>query len=117
MAVELVEIALFSDEVPTMVSFYQHILDSEPITQTKSMAVFLVGKTKILIHASYVAEPGDLPPDNHVAFGVEDVDSACLRLVQQGVTLEAPPIDYCWRSSAYLRDPGGLLIEITQALA
>lgn len=113
----LVELALFSEDVEAMVSFYRRLLGSEPITQSETMAVFLVGTVKILIHAKYLPNPGELPPDNHVAFGVEDVDGTCRRLLEQGVALEVPPNDYHWGRSAYLRDPGGLQIEIAQVSA
>ena len=114
---DLVELAFFSEDVEAMASFYRRLLGSEPIAQSETMAVFLVGTVKILIHAKYVANPGELPPDNHVAFGVEDVDETCHRLQERGMALEIPPNDYHWGRSAYLRDPGGLQIEITELLA
>ena len=55
---------------------------------------------------------GELPPDNHIAFAVADVDSASEALMQNGMTLEAPPQDYYWGRSAYLRDPDGQQIEL-----
>lgn len=71
------------------------------------------GETKIFIHKTYQPSEGELPPENHTAFAVENVDAMCNTLIQQGLTLEVPPKDYYWGRSAYLRDPDGHLIEIT----
>jgi len=112
---KLVEVAFFTDDVPGMVSFYQRLLGSAPIAQSEGLAMFLVGGTKVLIHERYVAQDGDLPADDHIAFGVDDVDGACAQILEQGLTLEVPPQDYPWGRSAYLRAPNGLQIEITEA--
>jgi catechol 2,3-dioxygenase-like lactoylglutathione lyase family enzyme len=110
---KLVEIAFFTDEVEPMASFYQRLLGVEPLARAEGMAIFMVGSTKIFIHQKYEAGPSELPPENHIALAVEDVDGACQVLVQHGLTLEVPPQDYYWGRSAYLRDPGGHLVEIT----
>ena len=44
------------------------------------------------------------------------MDAACERLTQQGLTVEIPPNDYDWGRSAYLRDPDGHLIELSQSI-
>jgi catechol 2,3-dioxygenase-like lactoylglutathione lyase family enzyme len=77
------------------------------------MAIFMVGDTKIFIHRTYAPGKDDLPPDNHIAFGVEDVDVACRRLSAEGLALEVPARDFYWGRSAYLRDPDGHQVEIT----
>jgi catechol 2,3-dioxygenase-like lactoylglutathione lyase family enzyme len=79
------------------------------------MAIFLIGETKIFVHQTYPAASGDLPPENHVAFAVPDVDATCRDLIAGGLTLEVAPQDYYWGRSAYLRDPDGHLIELTQS--
>jgi len=111
---KLTELAFFTDNVQGMITFYQGLLGNEPVAQSESMAIFMVGSTKIFIHQNYVPSGGDLPPDNHIAFAVENVDRSCEELVQQGLELEVPPQDYYWGRSAYLRDPDGHQIEITQ---
>jgi catechol 2,3-dioxygenase-like lactoylglutathione lyase family enzyme len=111
---KLVELAYFTDDAGQTADFYRRLLNVEPLAQSESMAIFLVGDTKIFIHQNYRPSEGDLPPENHVAFAVDDVDSICNRIVEQGLTLEVPPNDYYWGRSAYLRDPNGSLIEITQ---
>lgn len=111
----LTELAFFTDDVKKMSAFYNRLLGCEPVAHSESMAIFMVGNTKIFIHHNYVPAEGDLPPDNHIAFSVADVDGTCQELVQQGLTLEVPPQDYYWGRSAYLRDPDGHQVEITQA--
>ncbi len=111
---KLTELAFFTDNVPEMTAFYKGLLSNEPIAQSESMAIFMVDNTKIFIHQNYVPSEGDLPPDNHIAFTVDNVDNTCEELVQQGLKLEVPPKDYYWGRSAYLRDPDGHQIEITQ---
>jgi len=111
----LTELAYFTDNVETMTSFYQQLLGQNPVVQSQDMAIFMVGQTKIFIHRMYTPEEGDLPPDNHIAFTVENVDQGCEQIIQNGLELEVPPQDYYWGRSAYLRDPDGQLIELIQA--
>jgi len=109
---KLVELAFFTDKVSEMTAFYQRLLGTEAVAQTEDMAIFMVGHTKIFIHKNYTPGEGDLPADNHMAFEVEDIDSACEELVARGLTLEVPPADYYWGRSAYLRDPDGQMVEV-----
>ena len=71
-------------------------------------------ETKIFIHYKFPASESELPPENHMAFTVADVDETCQTLVRQGLTMEIPPKDYDWGRSAYLRDPDGHQVEITK---
>ena len=112
---KLHELAYFTDNVKGMADFYRGLLGSEPVAQSDDMAIFMFGGTKIFIHRNYPPSESDLPPNNHVAFAVEDVDTASAALTQQGLTLEIPPKDYYWGRSAYLRDPDGHQVEITKA--
>jgi len=111
---KLVELAYFTDDVKAMENFYRGLLGAEPVARSDDMAIFMSGQTKIFIHRKYVPTAGELPADNHIAFAVEDVDAACEKLTQQGLTLEVPPQDYYWGRSAYLRDPDGHMVEITK---
>jgi catechol 2,3-dioxygenase-like lactoylglutathione lyase family enzyme len=113
--VKLVEIARFTNDVAGMTAFYRHLFGAEPVTQADGMAIFLIGETKLFIHRAYTPGEGDLPPENHVAFAVPDVDATCRELIAGGLTLEVAPQDYYWGRSAYLRDPDGYLIELTQS--
>lgn len=111
---KLHELAYFTDNVQGMTDFYRGLLGVEPVAQSDDMAIFMSGGTKIFIHRNYPASEGDLPPNNHIAFAVADVDATCAALTEQGLTLEIPPKDYYWGRSAYLRDPDGHQVEITK---
>lgn len=110
---KLIELAYFTEDVQGLENFYRTLLGNEPVARSEDMAIFMNGETKIFIHRKYPASEGELPPENHTAFAVDDVDATCAALVQQGLTLEVAPQDYYWGRSAYLRDPDGHLIEIT----
>jgi catechol 2,3-dioxygenase-like lactoylglutathione lyase family enzyme len=111
---KLAEIAFFTDNVPQMTDFYRRLLGVEPVAHSEMMAVFFTNETKLFIHFKYAPKNGELPPENHHAFTVENVDMTCRELVEQGLRLEIPPQDFYWGRSAYLRDPDGHQIEITQ---
>ncbi|UCH60980.1 MAG: VOC family protein [Anaerolineales bacterium] len=111
---KLVELAFFSDDVDQTAAFYRHLLGKAPDVQGDGMAIFLLGDTKIFIHRSYPPAEGELPPEDHLAFKVEDVDAACQQLIDRGLKFEHLPRDYYWGRSAYLRAPNGTQIEITQ---
>ena len=109
---KLAEIALFTDNVASMTDFYCRLPGVDPVARPETMAIFFVNETKIFIHYNYAPTNGELPPENHCAFMVEDVDKTCEQLVEQGLTFEIPPRDFHWGRSAYLRDPDGHQIEI-----
>ena len=111
------ELAYFTDNVQGMADFYRALLGTEPVAQSDDIAIFMSGGTKIFIHRNYPPAEGDLPPSNHIAFAVENVDAVCAALTQQGLILEIPPKDYYWGRSAYLSDPDGHQVEITKAEA
>ena len=110
---KLVEMAFFSDDVPAMTAFYRKLLGQEPVYDGGNIAIFQQGEVKIFLHERYEpAGPDDLPPENHTAFAVPDVDAACAELAGQGLIIEVPRRDYYWGRSAYLRNPDGFLIEL-----
>ena len=111
---KLAEIAFFTDNVSRMTDFYRRLFGVEPVASSETMAIFFAGETKIFIHYKYTPKNGELPPENHHAFKVENVDMVCKELIGQGLTLEIPPQDFYWGRSAYLRDPDGHQIELTQ---
>lgn len=115
MQMKLTEIARFTDRVDEMAAFYTKLLGVNPVARSEGMAIFMIGKTKLFLHHRYTPGEGDLPPENHLAFTVEDVDAACEALAQTGLTIEVAPKEYYWGYSAYLRDPDGSMIEIIAA--
>ena len=110
---KLTEIAYFTKNVASMTQFYKTLLGNDPVHASADMAIFMNGHTKIFIHKMYEPGEGDLPPENHKAFTVDDVDTKVAELVEGGMTIETAPADYYWGRSAYLRDPDGHLIELT----
>jgi catechol 2,3-dioxygenase-like lactoylglutathione lyase family enzyme len=109
---KLREVAIFTDNVPSVAEFYQRLLGRAPAYRGDGIAKFKVGETEVLIHARFQPGPGDLPCENHTAFAVADLDRAVAELAERGLTVEAPPRDYPWGRSAYLRDPDGRLLEL-----
>jgi catechol 2,3-dioxygenase-like lactoylglutathione lyase family enzyme len=113
---KLVEVARFTDDVGALASFYRNLLGREPVASSPGMAIFQVGGTKILLHETYEPGAGELPPEDHLAFAVQDLDAVCEVLLARGLELEEGPRAYDWGRSAYLRDPGGQLIELAEEM-
>jgi len=111
---KLGEVAYFTERVAAMTDFYRRLLGVEPVARSETMAIFFTDETRIFIHDKYVPQDGELPPEDHHAFTVENVDAICKQLTEHGLMLEIPPQDFYWGRSAYLRDPDGHQIEITQ---
>lgn len=115
---KLVELAHFTHNVASMTSFYARLLGADPVAKSDDMAIFRIDDgeagARLFIHRSYTPGEGELPPVNHTAFAVADVEATCRELVGQGLALEVPPRDYYWGRSAYLRDPDGNQIELIQ---
>jgi catechol 2,3-dioxygenase-like lactoylglutathione lyase family enzyme len=112
---KLFELAFFSENVAEMTTFYRQLSEMEPTVATEDMAIFMVDGVKVFIHRLYSPSAGELPPRDHIAFQVDDVDAACKQMVGQGAILDAAPQEYYWGRSAYLRDPDGRQVELTQA--
>jgi catechol 2,3-dioxygenase-like lactoylglutathione lyase family enzyme len=111
---KLAEIAFFTEDVAAMTDFYRRFLGVEPVARSESMAIFFSDGTKIFVHFRYPPKNGELPPEDHHAFMVENVDQVCAQLRGRGLALEVLPQDFYWGRSAYLRDPDGHQIEIIQ---
>ena len=111
---KIVEVARFVEDVPRATEFYCRLLGVEPVHADSSIAILKHGGVIYLIHERYVPGPDDLPCEDHIAFGVSSVDEAVQMLFQRGLSVAYPPRDYDWGRSAYLREPGGSLIEIAQ---
>lgn len=112
---KLVELAYFTDDVPAMAAYYRALSGTEPLMQADGIAIFLIGGTKILIHRIYEPHGDQLPPRDHVAYEVSDVDEACRELAERGIVLDVAPRDFDWGRAAYLSDPAGHTIELIQA--
>ena len=111
---ELAEIAFMTDKVVEMTAFYRKFLGREPDSVWPGGAIFMLGDVKLFIHAIYEPDSeNSLPPIDHIAFRVKDVDGSAARLAAEGLPFEFAPADYDWGRSAYLRDPADHQIEIT----
>lgn len=109
------EVAIFTDQVDTVIGFYERLLNTKPAYRGDGIAIFKIGDVQILLHSRYEPGPGDLPCENHTAFAVPDLDRTIIDLEARGVTIDYPPREYDWGRSAYLRDPEGRLIEIHES--
>ncbi len=87
---------------------------------TGEVILALFGKSNMSEALSTLGLPADVPAQDKtcLVFAVSDVDEACQRLKNQGVSLVTEPADRAgWGiRTAHLRDPDGNLIEIFQPL-
>jgi catechol 2,3-dioxygenase-like lactoylglutathione lyase family enzyme len=109
------EVALFTDDVPSVRGFYQTLLDAEPEAHWPGGAVFGAGSVKLLVHERGESPAGGPPNEDHIALGVTELDHVCEKLRRGGLTLLVEPRDFPWGRSAYLRDPDGRLVELAEA--
>jgi len=112
---DIVEIALFTDDVAEAAGFYRRVLGAAPVAEWPGAATFAAGDAKLLVHERAAAMEDGPPNDDHFAVSVPDLDAACDELRAQGISLLVEPRDYPWGRSAYLRDPDGRLVELAQA--
>jgi catechol 2,3-dioxygenase-like lactoylglutathione lyase family enzyme len=110
-----VEIALFTDDVESVRGFYEALLGVAPESEWPGGAVFAAGEVKLLVHERASDRTDGPVNEDHVAFGVADVDRACDELRAEGIELLVAPRDYPWGRSAYLRDPDGRFLELSQS--
>lgn len=110
----LAEITCFTGNLAANVEFYRKLLDSEPIAQSEGMAIFLTGAVKLMLHATYQPQAGELPPTDHVSIAVRNLDEAVKSVTEAGVLPEVAAQDYDWGRSAYYRDPDGRQVELHQ---
>ena len=111
----LSEIARFVDDVAAAVRWYATVLGKEPSHRSESMAEFDLDGVILRLHPLYEPKPGELPPENHIAFTVGKLEVACEQLSKSGVAVEVPPREFPWGRSAYLRDPDGNVVELHEA--
>jgi catechol 2,3-dioxygenase-like lactoylglutathione lyase family enzyme len=107
------EVALFTDDVPGVRGFYQRLLDTKPEDEWPGGAVFGTGSIKLLVHERGESPAGGPPNEDHVALGVRELDRVCDELRRGGLTFLVEPRDFPWGRSAYLRDPDGRLVELS----
>ncbi len=109
------EIALFTDDVDAVASFYRGLTGAAPVAEWPGGALFAIGEGKLLVHERGAGMTDGPPNEDHFAVAVDDLDATCSALSDAGTTCLVAPRDYAWGRSAYLRDPDGRLVELTQA--
>ena len=111
----IAEIALFTDDVSAVSSFYAGLAGRPPVAEWPGGALFELGAGKLLVHERSRATDGGPPNEDHFAIGVRDLDSSCGALAASGFAFLVEARDYPWGRSAYLLDPDGRLVELTQS--
>jgi predicted enzyme related to lactoylglutathione lyase len=110
----VVEVALFTGDVEHAKRFYAQLLATAPEVDWPGGAIFAAGESKVLVHERAGALDDGPPNEDHVAVAVGDLDAAWEELRRHGATALVEPRDYPWGRSAYLRDPDGRLVELSQ---
>ena len=108
------EIALFTSDVEGTAAFYRDLIGAPPIAEWPGGALFALGSGKLLVHERAATTDDGPPNEDHFAISVDAFDEACATLVAHGALL-LEPRDYEWGRSAYLRDPDGRLVELSQS--
>ena len=111
---EIVEVALFTTDVQAVARFYGALVGAEPVEEWSGGATYDAGSVTLLIHERADAPAAGPANEDHFALAVPDLDAACEELRGQGITFLAEPRDYQWGRSAYLRDPDGRVVELSQ---
>ena len=121
----LLETALYSDDVATTATFYEHLLGRPPMLQSDRLVAFDAGEATVLLifhrgHAQPLPTSGGLVPGHdgagpvHIAFAIDrsDLTRWELRLEALGIPIESR---VTWESggvSLYFRDPDGRSVEL-----
>ena len=100
--------------------FYESVLGLAPIpkpegTRQNMGAWYQLGDLQL--HLSLEDDAQNEKSDRHVCYQVADIDVASLRFRNAGVEIIADGRPVRGQSRFFVRDPGGNLIEITQAVS
>ena len=111
---EIVEVALFTNDVEALTRFYGALVSAEPSEEWSGGATYEAGSVALLIHERSSAPEAGPANEDHFALAVQDLDGMCEELRRRGVDFLVEPSDYPWGRSAYLRDPDGRIVELSQ---
>jgi catechol 2,3-dioxygenase-like lactoylglutathione lyase family enzyme len=113
-------------ELDRSLDFYVNLLGLPLNHRSGGYAQLRTGSTRLSLFTREALErtlrkplqaPSDDAPGFELAFLVENVDEAFDELVAKGARAEQAPMDRFWgQRTAYLRDPDGYLVELTQNL-
>ncbi len=115
---QLVELALFTENVAELTAFYERLLGGEPAFRSEQMALFQLDGVHILIHhrdppdPSYDTDESGPPNEDHFAIGVKGIDDVWSKIGLGESPGAIDPATYPWGRSAYMRDPDGRLVEM-----
>ena len=116
----LVELALFTNDLASLVAFYEGLLGGAPAFQSEQMALFQLDGFHILIHhrspdsPDYEVDAGGPPNEDHFAIAVKALDTVWSESDFGEVAGAIAPSTYPWGRSAYTRDPDGRLVEVQE---
>ena len=111
---ELVEVALFTDDIAALKRFYGGLVGGEPEDDWPGGATYWAGAVKLLVHERGVPSEGGPANEDHFALAVPDLVAVCAELHEGGAAIVAEPRDYPWGRSAYVRDPDGRIVELCE---
>ncbi len=113
-------------ELDRSLEFYVNLLGLPLNHRSGGYAQLRTGSTRLSLFTREALErtlrkplqaPSEDAPGFEIAFLVENVDEAFEELVAKGARAEQGPMDRFWgQRTAYLRDPDGYLVELTQNL-
>lgn len=119
-ATGIVEAALYVDDVPRAVKFYETVLGFETIALDERLTAMSVGGRQVLLvckrgaSANIADVPHDATGQQHIAFSAaeSDMDAWAARLREYGVAIDR---DRRWERggrSLYFHDPEGHTLEL-----
>ena len=111
---EIVEVALFTKDVEAVTRFYGALVGAQPVEEWPGGATYQVGSVSLLVHERSDAPDAGPANEDHFALAVPDLDALCAELRGRGVAFLVEPREFPWGRSAYLRDPDGRIVELSQ---
>ena len=82
-----------SQDGTMITSTTERILGTPPAHADDTFVVFEAGPVRLQLHAHVKPTPGDPPNEDHVAFGVDDLEEACRQLAETVSRRERRPQD------------------------
>ncbi len=122
----MLETAIYCDDLPRTIAFYQDLLESEPMLSVERVAAFDAGEGTVLLLFQRGASdhafetPGGVVPGHtstgpaHIAFAIDRADVAAWleRLAGLHIPIESRVDWPRGGHSIYFRDPDGRSVEL-----
>lgn len=105
---------LFSDQVEETARTYERLLDANRVADEEGLVVLATRTIDLVIHETVEEHPNEPPPVDHPIVSVDSLDAAVAELRDRGLELRYDITEYDWGRSAYVADPDGRLIELTE---